>query len=684
MKKNRRIVSLLAGAAVIISMITPLSKGYAEERTGTYDLKTVNISNVRAQDDFYEAVNGEWTKNEANNINDLYGEKSTYSDIKENNDKIVKSEFESFLHNKNKYGENSDERKMADVYENYINREARNSQGIEPMEKYLSKIDSVNTMDDLAKLLGDSEIDILTNLIDFNIKENYNGSAYEIAIDPTELSLVDSGKYGSNGDYEYYSKVRDFYMSLLSKCGYSEVDSKKMIDDLFKFENSISGSILSYDTDESQIDKSQYNILMKIEDLDREAPNIKLSSMMKSLKIDNANYIEVSEVNWLKKLNELWTQENLPLIKNYIELNVIRSSGRYLSEDMDKLYYNFIENILGVKFSDVSIQSEAYSKISSVFPISLGKLYTEKTFNEAEKADVQNIADKVMNVYKEKIKSCSWISDVTRENLMDKLNKMKINIGYSNSNQDYSNAEIKLYSQGGSLLENMINIALTARDNQIKTLNTPINKNEIIDQIIPQDVVAEYHTLNNTVVITPGIIQPELYDINDSTEEKLAGIGIVIAHEIGHSLDILGAFFDGEGNVKDIWTKEDFNKYKEKALYIMNYYSEIEALPGKYIDGELTLCENMADIQGMSCILELLKNTKYADYKLFFESYAKAYKSIKTKESYEQALVDDEHSPDKERVNVVLSQFQKFYDTYGISSDDKMYVNPEDRMSPLW
>ncbi|MDU4658816.1 MAG: M13 family peptidase, partial [Clostridium butyricum] len=131
MKKNRRIVSLLAGAAVIISMITPLSKGYAEERTGTYDLKTVNISNVRAQDDFYEAVNGEWTKNEANNINDLYGEKSTYSDIKENNDKIVKSEFESFLHNKNKYGENSDERKMADVYENYINREARNSQGIE-------------------------------------------------------------------------------------------------------------------------------------------------------------------------------------------------------------------------------------------------------------------------------------------------------------------------------------------------------------------------------------------------------------------------------------------------------------------------------------------------------------------------------------------------------------------------
>lgn len=166
MKKNRRIVSLLAGAAVIISMITPLSKGYAAERTGTYDLKTVNISNVRA-------------------------------------------------------------------------------------------------MDDLTQLLGDSEIDILTNLIDFNIKENYNGSAYEIAIDPTELSLVDSGKYGSNGDYEYYSKVRDFYMSLLSKCGYSEVDSKKMIDDLFKFENSIAGSILSYDTDESQIDKSQYNILEK-------------------------------------------------------------------------------------------------------------------------------------------------------------------------------------------------------------------------------------------------------------------------------------------------------------------------------------------------------------------------------------------------------------------------------------
>ena len=147
---------------------------------------------------------------------------------------------------------------------------------------------------------------------------------------------------------------------------------------------------------------------------------------------------------------------------------------------------------------------------------------------------------------------------------------------------------------------------------------------------------------------------------------------------------MLGAFFDGQGNVKDMMTEQDFSTYKQKVLYIKDYYSAIEGLPGKYIDGELTLCENMADIQGMSCILDLLGESENTDYKLFFESYARAYKCVKTKEEYEASLESDEHSPDKVRVNIVLAQFQKFYDTYGIGPDDHMYVNPDYRIIPLW
>lgn len=685
MNIKKKIVSFLTAAAIAISIAMPASSAYAVQSTSQNNLSTVEMSNIRPQDDFYEAVNGEWKKSAVNHINEFYGEKSAYSDIRDNNEEIIKNEFANFISNKNKYGENSDERKMADIYLNYINIEERNSQGIEPIKKYIEKIDSVTTMEDLNNLLGNPEIDLLNNLIRFTIQENYNSTAYEVYIEPTSLSLMDSSRYNNaNSNDEYYSKVRKFYMSLLQKAGYSESESSEMIYNMFTFEQYLSKDILSSNIDENQRDKSKCDVLFKVNELDTLAPNIKLSKIMKSLKIDNANYIKVSEVDWLKRLDYLWTPQNLSLIKNYMKLNLIKSTGRYLTEDMGKTYFDFIGSLLDMDFSYDSIEDEAYGKVSSLFPLSLGKLYQDKTLSKAEIEDVQSIANEVMNTYKNKISNCNWLSDTTKVNFIDKLSKIKMNIGYSNSNQDYSAADIKLYSQGGSLLENIMNLGLAAKNNQLRVLNQSIKNSNITDEILPQEVVAEYHMLKNTIVITPGMLQPELYDINYSREKKLAGIGFVIAHEIGHSLDIYGAFFDGEGNLKNMWTDEDFNKYKQKVLYIKDYYSAIEGLPGKYVDGELTLCENIADIEAMSCILDLLEKSESIDYKLFFESYARAYRCVKTKEEYENALESDEHSPDKIRVNIVLAQFQKFYDTYGIGADDHMYVNPDYRITPLW
>lgn len=687
MKGKKKIISLVAAIAVTMSISMPTYNVYAEQRQAVNEetLSTVDISYVRPQDDFYEAVNGQWKNDAINKISEGYNEKSTYSDIKENNEKIMRNEFDGFLLNKNKYGINSDERKMADVYLNYLNIDERNSQGIKPIEKYLSEIDKVNSIADLNNLLSDEEIDLLTDLIDFKIQDNNELNVHELYIDTTELSLLDSDKYKrENKDAGYESKVINFYSGLLQKSGFSETESQKMMNDLFTFEKNVAPCILGDSVDENNIDKSKCDILVKIDELNGIAPNIDLPRIMKSLKLDNANYIKVSQMDWLKKLNELWTKDNLPLIKNYLKINVIKSSGRYLSDEMDKLYYDFIEDILGVKFQYTSIEDEAYIKIESLFPSSLGKLYSEKALSKEEQNDVQNIADEIMAQYKKKINNCEWISDATRKNLIEKLSKVKINIGFSRSNQDYSNADIKLYSQGGTLLENVVNLAKAANSNQLKIINDKIGKDAAISEILPQDVLAEYHLLTNNIIITSGIIQPGLYSKDSPREKNLAGIGIVIAHEISHSLDMLGVFFNGDGDFENMWTEDDFNEYKSKVSYISDYYSAIEGLPGKFIDGKATLCENIADIGAMSCILDLMANTENSDYKMFFEEYAKAYKCVKTKEGYEEALENDEHCPDKIRVNIVLAQFQKFYDTYGIDEDDRMYVNPEFRIKPLW
>lgn len=685
MRGSKKILSLVIAIAVSVSAFVPQINVYAAENKNI--LSTVNVTDVRPQDDFYEAVNGEWIKDSKDEINELYSEKSMFGDIKENNNKITRQEFEDFISDKNKYGEDSDERKMADFYLNYLNIEERNSQGIEPLKKYINKIDSVNDMNSLRELVGDSEIDILTNLIQFDIQVNPEGNAYEAYIEPTSLSMLDSKKYSDDSDSsnkEYKSKVGKFYKALLKQTGYDDKKSEDMCNELFEFEEMLADSILSSEADRSNLDKSRYDISMTLERLDEIAPNIEPSKIMKLLKIDTVKSIRVSQMDWLKKLNDIWTSENLNLIKNYLKVNTIKAAGRYLSEDMDKLYFDFLNELVGMDLSYDSMKDEAYDKINVLFPVSLGKLFKSRVFTDEEKEDVKNIADKIMENYKKRINNCSWLDDTTKTQFIEKLNKINVNIGYSNSNQDYSSADIKLYSQGGNLLDNVMSLAMAAKNNQIKVLNSEFSKNQITNLILPQDVIAEYHILNNTIVITPGILQPEMYDINYSKEKKMAGIGFVIAHEISHSLDVIGAFFDGNGEVKNMWTEENFQEYKKRVVYIRDYYNLVEGFPGKYIDGTLTVCENIADIEGIACIMDLLSEYEDVDYKLFFETYAKIYRSVKTDEAYEYSLENDEHSPDKARVNVVLSQFQKFYDTYGIKEGDKMYVKPEYRITPLW
>lgn len=114
-----------------------------------------------------------------------------------------------------------------------------------------------------------------------------------------------------------------------------------------------------------------------------------------------------------------------------------------------------------------------------------------------------------------------------------------------------------------------------------------------------------------------------------------------------------------------------------------DFYSKIEALPGKNINGALTVGENIADMGGMACMLDILGTMKNPDYKAFFESYATTWRQVVTKEYEEYCLNVDAHSPNKFRVNAVLQQFEKFYETYGITQNDGMYVKPKDRVA-IW
>ncbi len=196
-------------------------------------------------------------------------------------------------------------------------------------------------------------------------------------------------------------------------------------------------------------------------------------------------------------------------------------------------------------------------------------------------------------------------------------------------------------------------------------------------------VNAYYNQFNNTMAFPAGILQAPFYDVNATEEENLAGIGTIIAHEMTHAFDNNGAKYDKDGNPNDWWTAEDYAKFQALCDQVAAFYDGWESATGISISGSQTLGENISDIGGMACLLDILRQKEDADYDAFFRAYAKSWMKASTRENTEFMAQFDEHGPGNLRTNRVISNFHEFFDTFDIQPGDGMYVAPEDRIK-IW
>lgn len=640
------------------------------------------------KDDFYGSINNDWINGVNQYITPDLQEISYYTYLTAKSTVDVQDIFNEMLKKQSNYSSDTVEGKMINLYNNILNTEARNRQGVNGAKKYVDKIKNVNSIDGLTELLCTNEMDIFNNLFRFKVSPLYTNKSHQLYIQPTLLGLVNSNDYFSDTEEskERKEKYINYIESTLKLSGYSEDEAKKKTDDLISFEENIAKSMIGMDQlYGGEIDYQSLNVSVTMDELNKMAPNLQLSKVMNGLGIDKSkNTIIVQQKKWLQSLNALYTEENLPQIKNYIEITILQALGKFLDDDFVRLNDEYIAYLNQAESNSTqSAENNAYETIYANFTEALGKLYTDKYCNEEEKRDVELLAKELVSTYRNRINNNDWINDSTKKNALNKLDKLKFNIGYPETYEDYSGVEIKSFAEGGSLVENMMNITEYQRKKEFAELYEPLSNEIFSGTVTPQGVFAEYHFETNSLVVTAGLLEPDFYNINDSKEKKLATVGFVLGHEISHAFDDLGALYDADGNYQNWWNVEDYNKFNEKAEKFKEFYSNIEALPGQFINGESTLGENIADITSMACLLDILETMPNANYKEFFENYAIGYRCARSPEYEQQMLNWDTHSPYKYRVNAVLSQYEKFYETYGIKEGDKMYVKPEDRLK-IW
>jgi predicted metalloendopeptidase len=317
----------------------------------------------------------------------------------------------------------------------------------------------------------------------------------------------------------------------------------------------------------------------------------------------------------------------------------------------------------------------------------LGKLYVEKHFKPEAKARMQQLVENLRLAYRDGIDKLEWMSPETKKQAQDKLAKFTPKIGYPNRWRDYSKLEIR----AGDLVGNMMRAFIFENEFQLGKVGKPVDPEEW--GMTPQTINAYYNPVRNEIVFPGAILQPPFFNLEADDAVNYGAIGAVIGHEMGHGFDDQGRRFDGNGELRDWWTKEDEAEYMKRAKVLVEQYNEFEPLPGLKVNGELTLGENIGDLTGVviayRAYLLSLKGQPGpvidgipADQR-FYMGWVQAWAGKSRDDAMRQQVLTNPHSPDQYRANGPLRNIPEFHAAFGVKDTDKMFL-PAERRVKIW
>lgn len=577
---------------------------------------------------------------------------------------------------------NEEAKLVQDFYLQCKDIETRNALGMSPVMPYIEDIRAIDSMDDLTAYLKRSDtIDPIlyraAMMSDFGDSSHY--AIY--------LTGAITYTFGDADEYKSMTPLGERYQQanvpmlekLLMRVDYTEQEAKTIVADMLALEGQF-GSVAIGREAIKQPDYAQtiYN-LVTIEELDQLSPVFPLAYLLEDYAQAGLDRFVLMDKPWLAKINELYTEENLDGFKAMLLCGTLREAAIYLDEPCVEILDEASSIINGMEIHSV-IEEDAYTICSHYFTRPISRMYCENFVSPQAKEFVEKTVEEVVAVYKKRLADCTWLSKDTRDNAIEKLENLAVFAAYPDDWSDYSISDVS-FAENATILDKVITMLQRTHRQDVEKSAKSIDKTTWSSSL--QTVNAFYSAGDNSINILAGILSGELYDPDASIEKNLGGIGTVIGHEISHGFDVRGSQFDKDGNMISWWTEADRTSFLERANRISDYFDRIEVLPGMYCDGQNVVAEAMADIGGVSCILEIAEGIEGFDYDEFFTSYAHVWCQKRTKEAEERAILDDPHAPDYLRTNVTLQQFQEFYDTYHITEGDGMYLAPENRLS-VW
>ena len=565
----------------------------------------------------------------------------------------------------------SEEKNIKEFYNEYLNIEFRNKNGLKDLELYIDKINKTTNINDFIteaiKLEKELSIELLMSK---SIMKDFKTGKNILYITPIPMDYGYSSDYYSNETLTTVKNNFKLYNNkLLREYGYTAGEALDITNQIDDFYTNLANNSLKQD-DLLNTEK-YYNIIDKSA-LSKIYTNLDINKYFNELGLSKIDKLSLVDEKSYQELNKYLTNTNLSLWKNIATIKILQTHAKYTTENYETIFTKLNKNLLGKEYTR---EETAYDLIKQIYPNEISKNYNNKYLSDDTKNYISNLTNEIIKEYEDMINT-SWMDNETKSKAVTKLNNIKINIG-TNYIKDFSSTYD--FDSNISLVKNIINLNKVVRTASYEMLNTTTTTNALPDYTFN----AYYDVTSNSINILTGSTKV-IKNINNKYE-NLGSIGFIIAHEISHAFDNNGSKFDENGFLSNWYTTSSQEKYQEIQNKVIDYYNNYEIIHNISNNGTRTIGENIADLGAMECITNILikNNANKKDYQTTYESFTKVWANNYSKSTKVLQSLIDTHSPNEIRVNGILSSTKKFYETYKIDSKDLMYIEPEKRVN-IW
>lgn len=627
---------------------------------------------VRLQDDFYDAVNGDWEKTAV--IPDDKPRTGGFSDLSDEIEELMLARTDAWLQ--------GDDIPQDPVLQNFVkfhrmvaDFEQRERLGVAPVKELIAEYQALDSFKTFASRIADYELEGKPNLLPFDVAPDFKNAQLNVLwANALSTILPDTTYYAEDNDKgkELLAIWRESQEALLPKFGFSDQEIKDMLDKILVLDAKIANYVLSSE------EASEYAKLYHPyawEDFTALAPELPLDAIFTRLLGQKPDQVIVPEERfWTEFAAELYSEANWDLLKAYLVFAAATAYNYYLTEDIRVQAGAFGRALSGTP-QPMDQKKAAYYLAQIPYNQALGLWYANEKFSAEAKADVEAKVASMIDVYKERLAHNDWLAKETIDKAITKLNVITPHIGYPEQlPKTYAK---KIIDDALSLVENAQNLAKISIAEAWSKWNQPVDRTE---WHMPAHMVnAYYDPQQNQIVFPAAILQAPFYALEQSSSANYGGIGAVIAHEISHAFDTNGAAFDEHGSLNNWWTEKDFAAFKERTDKVVAQFDGLDSYGAK-VNGQLTVSENVADLGGLACALAAAKKDADFSAKDYFTNFARIWR-MKARPEYMQMLATvDVHAPGKLRTNVQVANFADFFTAFDVTETDKMWRDPAERI----